>query len=98
MTFNRKRLILAVVCGGLGFLAVGIIVPAVTFTYPSTNWATQSLVYLAIGLFPLGFGTGAYFFMGKMRPPLEGECQKCGFDLTGNESGVCPECGREVEA
>ena len=20
-------------------------------------------------------------------------CHKCGYDLTGNESGVCPECG-----
>ena len=22
-----------------------------------------------------------------------GHCQKCGYDLTGNVSGVCPECG-----
>ena len=21
------------------------------------------------------------------------KCHKCGYDLTGNESGVCPECG-----
>ena len=27
-------------------------------------------------------------------PP--GHCQKCGYDLTGNVSGVCPECGTEV--
>ena len=26
-------------------------------------------------------------------PP--GHCQKCGYDLTGNESGVCSECGTE---
>ena len=25
-----------------------------------------------------------------------GHCQKCGYDLTGNVSGVCPECGRRV--
>lgn len=25
-----------------------------------------------------------------------GLCVKCGFDLTGNESGVCPECGRSI--
>ena len=24
-------------------------------------------------------------------------CPVCGYDLTGNESGVCPECGTEVE-
>ena len=27
-----------------------------------------------------------------------GHCRQCGYDLTGNESGVCPECGRAVEA
>jgi len=25
-----------------------------------------------------------------------GHCQTCGYDLTGNESGRCPECGTEV--
>ena len=24
-------------------------------------------------------------------------CMKCGYDLTGNESGTCPECGEKVE-
>jgi hypothetical protein len=27
-----------------------------------------------------------------------GHCCKCGYDLTGNVSGRCPECGRAVEA
>jgi hypothetical protein len=27
-----------------------------------------------------------------------GFCQSCGYDLTGNESGRCPECGTEVIA
>ena len=26
-----------------------------------------------------------------------GHCQRCGYDLTGNVSGVCPECGSEVK-
>lgn len=30
----------------------------------------------------------------KMRP---GCCSKCGYDLTGNISGVCPECGLKLE-
>ncbi len=25
-----------------------------------------------------------------------GRCRKCGYDLTGNVSGVCPECGAAV--
>jgi len=28
-------------------------------------------------------------------PP--GHCQKCGYNLTGNVSGVCPECGEKVD-
>ncbi|HEY3241813.1 MAG TPA: hypothetical protein VGM03_00550 [Phycisphaerae bacterium] len=27
------------------------------------------------------------------RRPKPGHCQRCGYDLTGNTSGVCPECG-----
>jgi hypothetical protein len=28
---------------------------------------------------------------------LAGECRRCGYDLTGNVSGRCPECGVAVE-
>jgi hypothetical protein len=32
------------------------------------------------------------------RKPFEpGQCEGCGYDLTGNVSGVCPECGRILE-
>ncbi len=31
------------------------------------------------------------------RRPPPGRCCKCGYDLTGNVSGVCPECGTEIE-
>jgi hypothetical protein len=27
---------------------------------------------------------------------LPGHCTTCGYDLTGNESGRCPECGKSV--
>ena len=29
-------------------------------------------------------------------PPLPGHCQRCGYDLTGNVSGVCSECGTPI--
>jgi len=32
--------------------------------------------------------------MGKARP---GYCLKCDYDLTGNISGTCPECGRSID-
>ncbi len=30
----------------------------------------------------------------RRRRPLEGHCDHCGYNLTGNTSGRCPECGR----
>jgi len=31
----------------------------------------------------------------KARKHPKGHCQSCGYDLTGNESGACPECNAE---
>jgi hypothetical protein len=33
----------------------------------------------------------------RWRRRRKGLCVKCGYDLTGNVSGVCPECGTEVK-
>jgi hypothetical protein len=30
------------------------------------------------------------------RPVQPGVCRKCGYNLTGNVSGVCPECGTVI--
>ena len=35
----------------------------------------------------------AWFFHRKARFTRLGHCAKCSYDLSGNESGVCPECG-----
>ena len=32
----------------------------------------------------------------RWRRRREGSCVKCGYDLTGNVTGVCPECGTEI--
>ena len=32
----------------------------------------------------------------RWRRRRKGLCIKCGYDLTGNESGVCPECGTAI--
>ena len=50
---------------------------------------------------------GVYAFLGALigaligtrgRKPKPGYCLKCGYDLTGNESGKCPECGEAIDA
>ena len=40
--------------------------------------------------------TAILWWRDRRRIPL-GHCQHCGYDLTGNVSGVCPECGTEIE-
>ena len=32
----------------------------------------------------------------RWRRCRKGHCQSCGYDLQGNVSGVCPECGKET--
>ncbi len=47
----------------------------------------------------LGFLTlavGVCTFLLREPAPVPGFCRKCGYNLTGNVSGRCPECGREV--
>ena len=34
----------------------------------------------------------------KRHQHLLGHCQKCGYNLTGNTSGICPECGKQIAA
>jgi len=34
----------------------------------------------------------------KLNLPGPNQCPRCRYDLTGNTSGVCPECGREIAA
>ncbi len=50
--------------------------------------------------FPLlvvGIPSGYMLWRRHRRIP-PGHCQKCGYNLTGNVSGVCPECGEKVIA
>ena len=37
-----------------------------------------------------------YILWRRDRRKPEGCCQECGYDLTGNVSGVCPECGSKT--
>lgn len=42
---------------------------------------------------------GLFFFhrwQARAKRIAQGYCQNCGYDLTGNVSGICPECGRAI--
>ena len=61
---------------------------------------------LGIAVAPLAFPIALYASCAVLKDHLpnvlsDGShplCEKCGYDLTGNESGRCPECGTPVKA
>jgi hypothetical protein len=52
------------------------------------------LVPVWIPLLLVGLTTVFLWWRDRSVPP--GHCEGCGYDLTGNVSGVCPECGQKV--
>ena len=62
----------------------------------------ESSVFILFGL--LVYQCGLIQIRGQMLIYLERAakrerlpmCLKCGYDLTGNASGVCPECGKRI--
>lgn len=45
-------------------------------------------------LLMLGIPTAYLWWLDRRPPP--GHCRACGYNLTGNVSGVCPECGENL--
>ncbi len=81
----------------LAWTAVKFITEALSQTY----FETTKMVWLFWGFYGfiglsanIAFGTVATMLRRRLYPiyPI-GHCHKCGYDLTGNESGRCPECG-----
>jgi hypothetical protein len=61
------------------------------------NWVVANCaVWTGGGL--LGYGVHQLWGAVRRRSPRykPGRCRSCGYDLTGNVSGVCPECGGAV--
>ena len=50
---------------------------------------------LWIPLVVVAISTG-FLWRRERKRPRSGHCRSCGYNLTGNVSGVCPECGEKV--
>jgi hypothetical protein len=61
-------------------------------THVETVWAVEvSAIFVGLAIASVLVWRGG-------RKPLEGHCKKCGYNLTGNVSGVCPECGTAISS
>ncbi len=86
--------LLAVVATGLTVLCDKLI-----RSIPST-WSLLIIIFL----FLIGFGMVMWYTRQDIRLRLRTQlaqtgipiCIPCGYNLTGNESGVCPECGTAI--
>ena len=50
--------------------------------------------FLPLWVLLAAFGVPTLFLWWRDRRYPKGHCQDCGYDLTGNVSGICPECGK----
>ncbi len=83
----------------LGFVYFG---PALIGADPSAAgdvkdfFALLLLPFLSF-LYPILMGVAVFLILGtKRRPPEWPCCVQCDYNLTGNVSGVCPECGTAI--
>lgn len=56
-----------------------------------------AVLLVAMGLFGVGMVLkGIWEADAKKRPVTPPQCTNCDYNLTGNVSGVCPECGADL--
>jgi hypothetical protein len=56
------------------------------------GWSYSSLVFVT----PWLAAIASTMWIRRNLPKSPGHCSTCGYDLTGNMSGVCPECGVQI--
>ena len=88
---RRGRWILVYVAccwAAMGVLFLPPVLTALGHPVPLPVGIALSTTILAVLVF------GAYLPARRYRRRLDaGQCVQCGYDLTGNVSGICPECG-----
>jgi hypothetical protein len=79
-----------------GCLFIPLLDPLILQATGQVGW----VVYFALlGLLPQMVSISMFAFLTRLKSLTEGSqagCRKCGYDLTGNISGTCPECGERI--
>ena len=65
-------------------------------TYPPCQWYLFITFWLPTLLFSLPLAISAYLRARRRRRSKQGLCIRCGYDLSGTDHTLCPECGTEV--
>ncbi len=67
--------------------------------HAGSSWFTGLAKVYFVLLFPATGLLAAYIAIVRVPDELPGplRCVQCDYNLTGNVSGVCPECGRKIE-
>ncbi len=67
--------------------------------WPEASWGSGGgrVIVPSWLLLPPALVATAFLWWRDRRRIPPGHCRRCGYDLTGNVSGVCPECGTQIE-
>ncbi len=80
------------------FLYVASFVLATTAsTLPVFFGITIFVLALLLGVLSVVLLAGGSYFLGASWEIKIGHCLNCDYNLTGNMSGICPECGTEAK-
>ena len=97
LTFLVWATLFVIHLGGLSLLF-----PVVLVLEPSggavLEFAAGLLLILIVGTPVVGLLWCEKYLESDEVPLVGGFCRTCGYDLNGNVSGVCPECGTKVKS
>lgn len=95
--------VLGAICFGFFFLIITSFAVFILLGMPYRFGMRQSGVsetpeLITLILVPLvtGYASGRVFLRWTRPPKKTGHCGNCGYNLQGNVSGVCPECGARL--
>ena len=100
--FRNRRVVRIYYAVVFSSLLVAIITILYTSIYPERHTINilDVLRTLALIVFALVSFVGPFIAVDLARyaqRPLANVCIECGYNLTGNVSGVCPECGSKIQ-